>query len=403
MNLKDYIRGQRRGKEANQLERKAMGDSFLQDAIDGYDSVEGNHISAIDDLEKRLSAPEKRFNKRIWIWAVAAAVVLLIGTPLLLNKPYMAEESTVVSDIIQTEEEIIPSLIQKDTILVADHHELNRNQDTASKVKETSSPSLPVEASSDNIQLIAENIAKDTEIANDIKNVPDKEIRSLTIQQIGKKTVMEERQKEISETLAGRVSGISTTITPADKLFVSGRIVDETGEPLVGVIIQLSDTHTGTISDTAGNFQLIVPNDKQERLIASYVGMTNVEIPLKENAGDIMMRADDMALNETVVIGYGVPKKRLFARSTSSVNEKETFGEKEFKDYFIENYDKGICEGQKLIITADFFIDPMGRPAHIDIKENSCPALESEIKRLLLGSPHWSSKNRKVTLRIELP
>jgi len=380
-----------------------MEDPFLQDAIDGYDSVEGNHISAIDDLEKRLSTPKKRFNKRVWIGAAAAAVVLLIGIPLLLNKPYMAEESTVVSDIIQTEEEITPSLIQKDTILVADHHELNKHHDTVSKVKETPSPSLPAEASPENIELIAENVAEDTEVANDVKNVPDKEIRLSTALDVREKTVIGEAQKEISETLAGRVSSISTTPTPSDKLFISGRIVDETGEPLVGVTIQLSDTRTGTISDTAGNFQLIVPIDKQERLIASYIGMKNVEIPLKENTGDIMMRADDMALNETIVIGYGVPKKRLFARSTSSVSEKETFEEKEFKDYFIQNYDKEICEGQKLIITVVFFIDPMGRPAHIDIKENSCLGLESEIKRLLLGSPLWSKTNRKVTLQIELP
>ena len=403
MNLKDYIRGQRRGKEANQLERKAMEDPFLQDAIDGYDSVEGNHISAIDDLEKRLSTPKKRFNKRVWIGAAAAAVVLLIGIPLLLNKPYMAEESTVVSDIIQTEEEIAPSLIQKDTILVADHHELNKHHDTVSKVKETPSPSLPAEASPENIELIAENVAEDTEVANDVKNVPDKEIRLSTALDVREKTIIEEAQKEISETLAGRVSSISTPPTPSDKLFISGRIVDETGEPIPGVTIQLSNTHTGTVSDVAGNFQLIIPIDKQERLIASYIGMKNVEIPLKENTGDIMMRADDMALNETIVIGYGVAKKRLFARSTSSVSEKETFGEKEFKDYFIQNYDKEICEGQKLIITVEFFIDPMGRPAHIDIKENSCPGLESEIKRLLLGSPLWSKTNRKVTLQIELP
>ncbi len=403
MNLKDYIRGQRRGKEANQLERKAMEDPFLQDAIDGYDSVEGNHISAIDDLEKRLSTPKKRFNKRVWIGAAAAAVVLLIGIPLLLNKPYMAEESTVVSDIIQTEEEIAPSLIQKDTILVADHHELNKHHDTVSKVKETPSPSLPAEASPENIELIAENVAEDTEVANDVKNVPDKEIRLSTALDVREKTIIEEAQKEISETLAGRVSSISTPPTPSDKLFISGRIVDETGEPIPGVTIQLSNTHTGTVSDVAGNFQLIIPIDKQERLIASYIGMKNVEIPLKENTGDIMMRADDMALNETIVIGYGVAKKRLFARSTSSVSKKETFGEKEFKDYFIQNYDKEICEGQKLIITVEFFIDPMGRPAHIDIKENSCPGLESEIKRLLLGSPLWSKTNRKVTLQIELP
>lgn len=229
VNLKEYIKGERRGKEANQLERKAMEDPFLQDAIDGYDSVIGDHISTIDDLEKRFTPPGRAIHKRIWIWAAAAVIVLLIGTPLLLrnpflsNKPYLAEKTTDIIDIIRSEEESAPS-----------------------------QPSQPVEASSENMELIAEKIVEDS-----------------------------------------------------DKLFVSGRIIDETGEPLPGVIIQLSNTRSGTVSDTAGNFQLIVPNDEQKNLIASYIGMKNSEIPLKENVGDIMMKADDMALNENVVVAFG--------------------------------------------------------------------------------------------------
>lgn len=385
MSLKDYIRGQRRGKEANRLERKAMDDPFLQEAIDGYDSVEGNHISAIEDLEKRLSS-QKHINKRLWLWVAAAVIVLLIGTPLLLYKPYMPEDIPVISsDIIQIEEEIIPSLVQKDTVLLADHPELNKKEDTAPKVKQTTSPFLPEEASPENIELIAENI----EVAEDVKDIADKEIRLSTAQHIREKTIIGEP--------------LSTSITPSDKIFVSGRIVDETGEPIPGVTIQLPNTPTGTVSDTAGNFQLIVPKDKQETLIASYLGMKKSKIPLKENAGDIMMESDDMALNEVVVTGYGVRKKRLFTGSVSSVKDREAFGEEEFRNYFTENYDKDICAGQDITIVVEFFIDPVGRPGHIDIKENSCPALENEIKRLLLGSPPWSKINRKVTLQIGLP
>lgn len=399
MDLKDYIKGQRQGKEANQLERKAMDDPFLQDAIDGYDSVEGDHISMIEDLEKRLSTSKKSINKRIWIWAAAAAIVLLIGTPLLLNKPYMEEEANGLVYDILSEEEITPSFIQKDTTLLADHLELNNKEDAVSKVEPTLSPSLPGEASPETIEILAEN----TEIAEAIENIPDKEIMLSNALQIREKTAIGDPQKEISHTLSGRVAGISTSITPSDKLLVSGRIVDEIGEPLIGVTIQLSDTRTGTISDTAGNFQLIIPKEEQRTLLASYIGMKNTEIPIKENVGDIMMKADDMALNETIVIGYGVPKRRLFTRSTSHVEKSEGFGEEEFKDYFAQNYNKESCVGQNITIVIEFFIDPMGRPAQIDIKENSCPALESEIERLLLGSPLWSKTNRKVTLKIDLP
>ncbi|MEA5045045.1 MAG: hypothetical protein VB075_10830, partial [Petrimonas sp.] len=87
MNLKDYIHGKRYGKEANRLEREAMNDPFLQDTIDGYDSVPGNHVEAIEKLEKRFAPQPKHIDKRGWLWAAAAVLVLLIGLPFLLRQP----------------------------------------------------------------------------------------------------------------------------------------------------------------------------------------------------------------------------------------------------------------------------------------------------------------------------
>lgn len=409
MNLRDYIRGQRQGKEANQLERKAMDDPFLQDAIDGYDSVEGDHMSAIENLEKRLVSPKKHSNKRMWIWAAAAAIILLIGIPLLLQKPYMEDDTTIVSSDTtpQKKGEETPPL-KDDTVLLADHHEL----------KKTPTSTLPAKTSRETIEATAVEDIEVAEVMEEIESLPDKDIRLSNIQSVTEKTFIRESQKEVIGTLAGtegvtasryeqdknvRIRGRATSITQPDKIVVSGRIVDETGEPIPGVTIKHPNTPTGTVSDMAGNFLLIIPKDEKETLIASYIGMKDSSIPLKENVGDIMMKADDMALNEVVIVGHGIQKKGVFTGSVSSVSESSIFEEEEFREYFIENYDKDICVGQNIDIVVEFFIDPIGRPSQIDIKENNCPALENEIKRLLLGSPHWSKTDRKVTLQIKLP
>ena len=81
MQLKDYIQGNRRGKEANKLEREAMNDPFLQGAIDGFDSVAGDHAKIIEQLEEKYSRPSvalKSKNKTLFYWA-AASVLLIIG------------------------------------------------------------------------------------------------------------------------------------------------------------------------------------------------------------------------------------------------------------------------------------------------------------------------------------
>lgn len=337
VNLKDYIRGQRHGKEANQLERKAMDDPFLQDSIDGYDSVKGDHISQIEDLEKRIPSPQKRTGRRMWVWAAAAVTVLLTGIPLLLQLPGTEEERTFASyDTVQQKKKSAASSPQEDTMFLAEHREL--------------------------------------------KNVE-----------------------------------LSSSTVPPDKIYVKGRIVDENGEPVPGTTITHPNRQDGTISDNFGNFQLLIPKDEQGILIASYIGMENSKIPMKEDVGDITMKAENAALSEVVVTGYGKAKRisktgsfaaltdTLKTGSMSDAEEKTAFAEEDFRKYFAENYDKACCAGEKITIAVEFRIDATGRPGNITIKENPCPALENEIKRLLLGSPLWSERNRRVTLQMELP
>ena len=82
MQLKDYIQGKKQGREANRLEREAMNDPFLQEALDGFDKVAGNHAKIINRLEKRFTLPSVstllRRNMLLNI-SIAASILLLIG------------------------------------------------------------------------------------------------------------------------------------------------------------------------------------------------------------------------------------------------------------------------------------------------------------------------------------
>ncbi len=420
MNLKDYIRGKRHGEEANRLEREAMEDPFLQDAIDGYDAVEGDHASAIEQLEKQLTQPRKRVNKSekqftplekhvdkpkkrvnqwVWIGAAAALLLLLIGIPYLLFQPDRSAEPIIASsDRIMEEEpanrqsldaeipegEIAAPLLAADSLLVADH-----------SVRETEA--LPHEPATKQI-IQSEQVATGDTVEKMDVDVPEAPIsRALAGRVSG--TAVSESARESSSRITRLSAG------EQDHLLVSGRVVDETGEPLIGATISLKDSESviGTVTDMEGKFRLIVPKDEEGKLVASFIGMNDAAIPLQENAGEITLKADDLALNEVVVTGYGTRKRSATTGAVSSDASRPPFGEKEFKEYFIEHYNTTLCEGQPISFTVEFFIDSQGRPTGIHIKENSCPDLETEIKRLLLGSPLWSSINKKIELKIEIP
>lgn len=79
MNILDYIKGQRKGKEAHRLEKEAMSDPFLSDALEGFDTVQGNHAKRIEELRSRLPRPEKQQTNYLRIAGIAAGILLFVG------------------------------------------------------------------------------------------------------------------------------------------------------------------------------------------------------------------------------------------------------------------------------------------------------------------------------------
>ena len=79
MSLRGYIKGERYGKDARQLEREAMDDPFLQDAIEGYD--QSNNHSASYDLKKLKRQINKRTRDNFYytqLLSIAACVLIII-------------------------------------------------------------------------------------------------------------------------------------------------------------------------------------------------------------------------------------------------------------------------------------------------------------------------------------
>ena len=104
---------------------------------------------------------------------------------------------------------------------------------------------------------------------------------------------------------------------------VTGKIIDDTGEPLIGVSVLVKGTTVGTITDFDGNYSLEVPSGKNI-LVISYIGYKTQDITVgKSNQLNIKMEADTQALDEVVVVGYGVMKKRDVTGAVSSMKNKD--------------------------------------------------------------------------------
>ena len=102
------------------------------------------------------------------------------------------------------------------------------------------------------------------------------------------------------------VLGIQSAL--AQSYRVKGNVVSKTGnEPLIGVSILQKGTTNGVVTDIDGNYTL---NVKQgATLVYSYIGYVALERKAVAGVMNIILKEDAQALDEVVVVGYGVQKK----------------------------------------------------------------------------------------------
>lgn len=114
---------------------------------------------------------------------------------------------------------------------------------------------------------------------------------------------------------------LSAAPAPAVALLetVTGTVVDDTGEPLIGATVIVKGSTNGTSTDIDGKF--VLKNVEGSTLIVSYVGYKTKEIAIAPEM-NIVLEEDSSTLDELVVVGYGVQKKGSLTGAVSSVDDK---------------------------------------------------------------------------------
>ena len=103
---------------------------------------------------------------------------------------------------------------------------------------------------------------------------------------------------------------------------ISGKVVSATdGEALIGATVQVQGTQTGTVTDFDGNFTLNA--EEGQTLVISYVGYLTKKVKITGSQLNIELEEDRKSLDEVVVIGYGVQKKKLVTGATVQVKGED--------------------------------------------------------------------------------
>ena len=357
MQLENYIKGDRHGKETNRLEREAMDDPFLQDALDGFDAVQGDHVKAIERLTSSVrtqtTVSQKGSRRTLAYWSSAATILLLIGFGVyfLLDKNNLNESAIVM---------------------------LQANENESVKVSEY--PVLQQEP------IAAESISE----APPIETVP--------VDQATKPSIEAKLTSPAMEVLAEPEESIQAAIAP---------VTSTSDTQSESYFVAKSAENKEESEENAAMDEVVVVGFGSQKKQTVVGAISQVDLDEDEDAF-----SDEAALEERVVVQRRRASNK--AASTRDAREIDTsknsdaqiaknakFGEKEFQQYCQQKATKKVCNEKSSTVRVSFFIDPTGKPTQIKFDRFTCEKAKEEIEKLLKASPVWTDINQKVTMTIK--
>ena len=105
---------------------------------------------------------------------------------------------------------------------------------------------------------------------------------------------------------------------------ITGKVVDQDGNPVIGAMVILSGTTNGSATDINGKYSLTIKQNNAS-LEFSSIGYETVKVTLNDHqvSADVVMPTEALKLDDVVVIGYGVQNKRDVTTAITSIKAEE--------------------------------------------------------------------------------
>ncbi|HTG56904.1 MAG TPA: carboxypeptidase-like regulatory domain-containing protein, partial [Niabella sp.] len=104
---------------------------------------------------------------------------------------------------------------------------------------------------------------------------------------------------------------------------VTGTVTEDVSNlPVSGATVEVKGTNYATVTDSAGNYRLMVP-EGNSTLVFSFVGYTNLELPVTGTVVNAVLVHTTGSMESVVVIGYGTARKKDLTGAVATVSAKD--------------------------------------------------------------------------------
>jgi hypothetical protein len=447
--IEKYYRGEMPAADMHAMEKAALDDPFLSEAMEGYEiqnpelKVQSSDTD-LNDLKRRLAerVTEKAGNKPAPVikfswWKVAAVAFLFLGAGWLYISKNIAQAETVnkknklpvpaKTDSAKTSVNTDTSIVAGDLAVTEKKQTVkNRNLAPAYKRRESGNDSMSVASASQDaiaknnapeIKSLEKNESLNSDWAKPIaKNdtVNNKQLPSMTIDK--KNDVAEMDKKTRYTTNASVAAPAPSARANVFSNTFNGTIVDEANRPLANATIQIPHLNIATVTNDKGYFSFRAPDTSLKVSVAS-VGFETQNLELTTNSIDdeninnvIRLKPSLLNLNEAAV-GYGTQKKTNHAAVTTKdvtiniLDAEPSAGWNEYNLYLGKN--KKIPGEVKDIhgeVVVSFIVGNKNSLRNFSIEKSLNEQLDTEAIRLIKEGPSWKllkGKKAKVSVTVK--
>ncbi|MFN2457025.1 MAG: carboxypeptidase-like regulatory domain-containing protein [Chitinophagaceae bacterium] len=414
--IEKYHQGQLSARQMHALEKAALDDPFLADALEGYQFTATANAD-LNDLRKKLREktgkgkviPVTRTTNRSWL-RVAALFLLIAGAGwLVYNLGFTGNKDDIALNKEEQNQEQKTTSVPRNAVPVGISSDSNTNADNTDSQKGSEKDVAIVKTKSKKFSKPKNNNQPAAEQADDltagtIARTKEEKADAITTQPNAAPAIPE-KTSERKQAESWELREMSSHVTPANKQRNSatnqtaqkrtnsfkGQIVDDQGNPVPYAHVISENSKTGIQTDIKGNFTIT----SRDSLIAAtvtavgyYPNRFYLNNPGVENK--IILKASEATLSEVVVTGYGTQRRgRDVAAQTAEAQPVPIGGWVNFQDYILKNIKKH--EGLSGEVHLSFDVTRNGEPKNIKVEKPLCSECDKEAIRLLKEGPKWNT------------
>jgi len=423
--IEKYWKGKLSPAEMHAIEKAAMDDPFLADALEGY---KGTSLADLDSLKERLDkrvgaiVPILNLKRKRFTWVrAAAAIIIIIGVGLLVqqlvfndkNKNAIAtlEKNDKRPESVTTKDQVKEDTINKDVSI----------QPGSVATKSEQNASISPNARN-NAYPNSDTIRKTVVPGDEYKERETQKVAEVNLQAVASADKKDPSIKaeadgiivnDTSKSLNNKIlnSPVSIEKTRASRAYYENdklnevalnnkynyRVVDAQNNPVPFANVMNTRDNVGTYTDIRGNFNLVSSDSILHVQIRSlgYDAANYKLVPSNVQSGDLVLKEDER--KETLLQNRKVVSS--VSRKDSAEIEEPEVGWGNYNMYIANNLqipEKVRPKNTRGDVELSFDIDKTGQPINIKVTRSSqCKECDEEAIRLLKEGPKWKRKGKK--------